>query len=88
MIEVNESQSSCIVCIGDFNENAHSDGPIQSFMNEQNFNQIVDFNTTEGATILDHVYIRSRALLRANVEKLSTYYSYHDALILLIKKNS
>ena len=87
VIEVIESQSSCIVCIGDFNEDAHSGGPIQSFMNEQNFNQIVDFNTTEGATILDHVYIRA-ALLKANVEKLSTYYSYHDALILKIKKDS
>ena len=66
-----ESQSSCIVCIGDFNEDAHSSGHIQAFMNEQNFNQIVHFNTTEGATILDHVYIR--ALLKANIEKISTY---------------
>ena len=80
MIKVIESQSSCIVCIGDFNEDAHSRGPIQSFMIEQNLNQIVDFNTTEDATILDHVYIR--ALWKANVEKPSTYYSCHDALIL------
>ena len=88
MIEVFESQSTCIVCIGDFNEDAHSRGPIQSFMNEQSFNQIVDFNTTEGATILDHVYIYATAPLKANVEKLSTYYSYNDALILKIKKDS
>ena len=55
-------------------------------MNVHNFIQIVDFNTAEGATILDHVYIT--APLQANVEKLSTYYSYHDALIVKIQKDS
>ena len=72
-----ESQSRCIVCIGDFNEDAHSSGHIQAFMNEQNSNQIVHFNTKEGATIPDHVYIR--ALIKANIEKLSIYYSYQDS---------
>ena len=84
VIDVIKLQSRCLVCIGDFNEDAHSKGPIQSFMNEQNFTQIVDFNTTEGATILDHVYIT--APLQAHVERLSTYYSYHDALIIQMKK--
>ena len=86
VINVVRLQSRRLVCIGDFNEDAHSKGPIQSFMTEHNFNQIVDFNTTEGATILDHVYIT--APLHANVEKLSTYYSYHDALIVNIQKDS
>ena len=79
-------QSRYLVCIGDFNEDAHSRGPIQSFMSEYDFKQIVDFNTTEGATILDHVYVT--APLQTTVEKLSTYYSYHDALIVKIIKNS
>ena len=86
MIDVIRLQSRFLVCIGDFNEDAHSKGPIQYFMKEQEFNQIVDFNTTEGATILDHVYIA--APLQANVERLSTYYSYHDALIIKINKDS
>lgn len=52
-------------------------------MNNQGYRQVVDFKTTEGATILDHVYL-SNSLL-AKVERLSTYYSYHDALILTIE---
>nr|XP_034326029.1 uncharacterized protein LOC105328139 [Crassostrea gigas] len=66
----------------DFNEDATSAGPIQTFMIDQGFKQIVDFKTTEGATILDHVYLSKS--LKGKVEKLSTYYSYHDALILTI----
>ena len=49
------SPNRCLICIGDFNEDAGSAGSIQAFMH--GFKQIVDFNTTEVATILDHVYI-------------------------------
>lgn len=81
-----KSQSKFLVCIGDFNEDATSTGPIQSFMIQKGFKQIVNFKTTEGATILDHVYL-SKSLI-ANVGKVSTYYSYHDALILTITSNT
>ena len=80
--------SSChkyLVCVGDFNENAKSDGPIQMFMNQNGFKQLVDFFTTEGATILDHVYVSP--VLNVEVQKVSTYYSYHDAVLLKIKIN-
>lgn len=77
------SQSKFLVCLGDFNEDATSPGPIQTFMINQGYRQIVDFKTTEGATILDHVYVSKS--LKAEVVKMSTYYSYHDALILNIK---
>lgn len=76
-------QCKLFVCLGDFNEDATSAGPIQNFMINKGCKQIVDFKTTEGATILDHVYVSTS--LKAEVVKMSTYYSYHDALILNIK---
>ena len=82
VIDSFRTENKSLLCIGDFNEDAKTKGPIQNFMNEQGLTQIVEFNTTEGATILDHVYVSSS--LKADVEKLSTYYSYHDALIVKI----
>lgn len=76
------SRSKFLVCLGDFNEDAKSPGPIQTFMINQGFRQIVDFKTTEGASILDHVYWSNS--LMATVDRLSTYYSYHDAMMLTI----
>lgn len=86
MIAFYRLQGKPFVCIGDFNEDATSGGPIQCFMKKQGCKQIVDFKTTEGANTLDHVYL-SKSLI-AKVEKISTYYSYHDALILTIKYGS
>lgn len=74
-----------IVCIGDFNEDAHLTGPIQSFMKNQGFKQLVSFNTTEGATILDHVYVSGS--LQVGVDKMSTYFSYNDAVVVTIFQN-
>lgn len=86
LITYYRSQSKFLVCLGDFNEDATFVGPIQSFMINQGYKQIVNFKTTEGATILDHVYLSKS--LNGNVEKLSTYYSYHDAVILTISPSS
>lgn len=49
LIEYYKLQSKNFVCLGDFNEDARSAGPIQTFMTNKGFNQIVNFNTTEGA---------------------------------------
>ncbi|XP_062574797.1 uncharacterized protein LOC134236639 [Saccostrea cucullata] len=68
------------IIIGDFNEDAKANGPIQRFMRDRNFRQLVSFSTTEGGTILDHVYVSSS--IRIDVQKVPTYYSYHDALLL------
>ncbi|XP_062597054.1 uncharacterized protein LOC134258504 [Saccostrea cucullata] len=68
------SQCKFLVCLGDFNEDARCTGVIQTFMLNRGFKQMVDFNTTEGGTILDHVYL-SRSL-QATVKKIPTYYSY------------
>lgn len=86
LIEYYKLQSQNFVCLGDFNEDAQSPGPIQTFMTNKGFKQIVDFKTTEGATTLDHVYLSSS--INAKVQKIPTYYSYHDALMLKIKRNA
>lgn len=86
LITYYRSQSKFLVCLGDFNEDATFVGPIQSFMINQGYKQIVNFKTTEGATILDHVYLSKS--LNGKVEKHSTYYSYHDAVILTISPSS
>ncbi|XP_062613488.1 uncharacterized protein LOC134275232 [Saccostrea cucullata] len=79
-------QKTFFVCLGDFNEDARTVGAIQTFMSNQGFKQLVDFNTTEGATVLDHVYVSTN--LKANVEKIPTYYSYHDAIMVSIITNT
>lgn len=76
-LKINHEDS---IILGDFNEDAKSSGPIQRFMREQNFKQIVSFRTTEGGTILDHVYVSSS--IQIEVHRIPTYYSYHDALLL------
>ncbi|XP_061169173.1 uncharacterized protein LOC133178496 [Saccostrea echinata] len=69
----------CIV-IGDFNEDAKSNGPIQKFMKDKHFRQLVTFKTTEGGTILDHVYVSSEIYIE--VFQMPTYYSYHEAVLM------
>lgn len=66
------------IFVGDFNENALSNGPIQTFMKNSGFRQIVHFFTTEGGTALDHVYISNS--IQACTEIQSTFYSYHEAI--------
>ena len=75
-----------LVFVGDFNENAISGGPIKTFMIDHGFQQLVNFFTTEGAIILDHVYVLN--ILHTQVEKVSTYYIYHDAVLLTLKSNT
>lgn len=81
-LKVNHQDS---IILGDFNEDAKSSGPIQRFMREQNFKQMVSFGTTEGGTILDHVYVSTS--IQIEVHRIPTYYSYHDALLLKLADN-
>lgn len=56
-----------LICLGDFNEDARSAGPIQNFMITKGFMQKVEFSTTEGSTTLEDVYLSTS--LQATVEK-------------------
>lgn len=68
---------NCIL-VGDFNEDALSNGPIQTFMTNNGFDQIVHFFTIEDGTTLDHVYISNS--IQACTERQSIFYSYHEAV--------
>lgn len=76
------NKSGNIVIMGDFNEDAKQNGPIQTFFKNKKYRQLVNFSTTEGGTILDHVYISNN--MQIDVRQLPTYYSYHDGLILTL----
>ncbi|XP_062593070.1 uncharacterized protein LOC134254555, partial [Saccostrea cucullata] len=76
--------SHCIV-LGDFNEDAQFDGPIQRMFEISGFLQKVHFATTEGNTILDHVYITEQ--METSVEVMPVYYSYHKAVIVNLKQH-
>ncbi|XP_052691604.1 uncharacterized protein LOC128169518 [Crassostrea angulata] len=67
-----------LIIIGDMNEDARMQGPIQSFLESVGFMQMVHFYTTEGGTILDHVYVTDP--LKTCVHKVSFYFSYHEAI--------
>ncbi|XP_062597979.1 uncharacterized protein LOC134259411 [Saccostrea cucullata] len=67
-----------LIIMGDMNEDAKEKGPIQTFLESLGFMQMVQFYTTEGGTILDHVYVTES--LKACVHKKSLYFSYHEAI--------
>ncbi|XP_062610660.1 uncharacterized protein LOC134272446 [Saccostrea cucullata] len=69
--------SQCLI-LGDFNEDAQSKGPIQRMLETSGFKQKVNFATTDGNSMLDHVYITEQMEVR--VEAIPVYYSYHDAV--------
>lgn len=76
------TKSANSIIMGDFNEDAKQNGPIQTFFKNKNYRQLVNLSTTEGGTILDHVYVSSA--IQVDVSQLPTYYSYHDALLLTL----
>lgn len=78
LIDKIKLESNACIFVGDFNENVQSNGPIQTLMTNNGFTQLVQFFTTEGGTTLDHVYISNS--IQAYTERLSTFYSYHDAV--------
>ncbi|XP_062612709.1 uncharacterized protein LOC134274433 [Saccostrea cucullata] len=69
---------SKLMIIGDMNEDAKVQGPIQTFLESMGFMQLVQFYTTEAGTTLDHVYVTDS--LKACVHKKSLFISYHEAI--------
>ncbi|CAG2195134.1 unnamed protein product [Mytilus edulis] len=72
------------IVLGDFNQDilkTHSS--INDFMAKQGFAQIVSEPTTDGDTLIDHVYLHGN--LQISVEVIQTYYSYHNMVSLRIK---
>lgn len=80
LVDTVKLQGETCIFLGDFNEDTKTKGPIQTFMENNGFNQIVNFFTTEGGTTLDHVYISNP--IHAHTARISTFYSYHEAVAL------
>ncbi|CAG2188272.1 unnamed protein product [Mytilus edulis] len=53
-----------------------------NFMSSKGFRQLVDSPTTEGGTLIDHVYVKG--CLDTQIAIIPTYYSYHEALKIVI----
>ncbi|XP_071172145.1 uncharacterized protein [Mytilus edulis] len=76
--------SEKIVIIGDFNQDILKGyDTVLNFMQSKGFNQLVNSPTTEGGTLIDHVYVRG--CLDISVAIMPTYYSYHEALRIVLK---
>ncbi|CAH2245717.1 Hypothetical predicted protein [Pelobates cultripes] len=68
-----------IILCGDFNEDflCRAKKPISDLLHSRGYTQLVWAATTEGNTLLDHIYIsRVQHCLQSGV--LHSYYSYHD----------
>ena len=70
-----------VYVVGDFNENvANCVGQIGREMIKHGFSQRVFQPSTEGGTIIDHVYVRKTQGI--NCRSLPTYFSDHSAIII------
>ena len=67
--------------MGDFNQDIlGDDNSIRLFMELHGFKQIVTQPTTDGGTLLDHVYLHGN--LDVSLDIVQTYYSYHNMVLL------
>lgn len=64
--------------IGDFNENILKSSSVLKLMNDHGYVQYVKEPTTEGGTLIDHVYVRG--VKNVDVRVIPTYFSYHEAI--------
>ncbi len=80
------SDKKSIVC-GDFNidlltESSNKD-KISKVMTQYGFMQTVTEATTDGGTLLDHVYVSKLEV--DSIQVKDTYYSYHDKVNIAFK---
>ncbi|XP_071150816.1 uncharacterized protein [Mytilus edulis] len=79
-----EDVNTSTIVLGDFNQDIlKTNSSIKEFMAIQGFAQIVSNPTTDGDTLIDHVYLNGN--LKISVEVMQTYYSYHNMVSLRIK---
>ncbi|XP_048256969.1 uncharacterized protein LOC125382713 [Haliotis rufescens] len=78
LVQELDNRSGRSIIMGDFNENILSSSSIQTMMESNGFTQMVSEPTTEGGTLLDHVYVKG--LENVSVQILPTYFGYHEAI--------
>ncbi|XP_063400159.1 uncharacterized protein LOC134684781 [Mytilus trossulus] len=78
-----EDLSERVVVIGDFNQDILKGScTVLSFMLSKGFRQLVSSATTEGGTLIDHVYVKGCHDTQVTI--IPTYYSYHEALKIVV----
>ena len=73
--------------IGDVNWNYLENTNMKEFMKNKGFCQVIKKPTFDKGTLIDHIYV-NQVLMAKNVhtEQVSTYYTDHDIITLLIPK--
>ncbi|VDI36707.1 Hypothetical predicted protein [Mytilus galloprovincialis] len=80
-----ENIDTSTIVLGDFNQDIlKKNSSIEQFMTHQGFTQVVSHPTTDGNTLIDHVYLHGN--LQLDVDVVQTYYSYHNMVALHIKR--
>ncbi|OWF50672.1 hypothetical protein KP79_PYT25661 [Mizuhopecten yessoensis] len=65
------------IIAGYFNQDVlKSESSIKKCMEQHGSRQLMDRSTTDGGTLIDHVYMCRK--LQASFDKMPAYYSYHD----------
>lgn len=82
MLEIVQSLDLPCLIMGDFNQNINKGiFSIKQLMERNGYTQLVTEVTTDGGTMIDHVYVKD---INARISMIPTYYSYHEALELTI----
>jgi len=77
-----------VIILGDFNENLldrTKPQKICDYLQLQDFEQIISQPTTEGNSLIDHIYIKGIIKQSANAFVCPVYYSYHEVLKIIVK---
>ena len=72
------------VILGDFNEHLLAMSSLTTFFLAKRFSQLIKAPTTDGGSLLDHIYYNSTQT-HFEVDVVDTYYSDHDATFLSYK---
>jgi hypothetical protein len=77
-----------VIIIGDFNENVTNKTikhNICDYLQVNDFEQMIAQPTTEGNTLIDHVYIKGAIKQSSTVFVCPIYYSYHEVIKVIVR---
>ncbi|XP_062617119.1 ATP-dependent DNA helicase PIF1-like [Saccostrea cucullata] len=79
LLQMIQKEHMATILLGDFNEDIlKPNTQIKTFLEGRGYVQIIDKPTTDGYTLIDHVYVNGHIQTSAKV--LQTYYSYHNMI--------
>ena len=85
LLQIDKTGIQKVIIAGDFNENLlQNNQTILDTMTSKGYNQVIHSPTTEGGTLIDHVYVRGIEQDTIKTSIISTYFSFHDAIEIVI----